>query len=90
MANNQDYQNLINDIIAKQIVVLGPDIVLLKARSISGLSVDDSGKVQSITGDAQEILQKLVDEYISLSGQIVKNILSPVFAKYPDIKIAIK
>jgi len=90
MADNQDYQNLINEIIAKQIVVLGPDIVLLKARNISGLRVDDSGKVQSITGDAQEILQKLVDEYISLSGQIVKNILSPVFAKYPDIKIAIK
>ena len=90
MAENQDYQNLISEIIAKQMVVLGPDIVLLKARSIAGLSVDDSGKVQSLTGDAQAILQQLVDKYIELSGQIVKNILSPVFAKYPQIKIAIK
>jgi hypothetical protein len=90
MTQTKDYENLINDIIAKQVIVLGPDIVLLKARSVSGLHLDDSGKVKSISGDAQVILQKLVDEYIALSGQIVKNILSPVFAKYPDIKIAIK
>lgn len=90
MANESDYKNLINDIIAQQTVILGPGIVLLKARNVKGLNLSDDGKVESIDGDPQIILQNLISEYIALSGQIVKNILTPVFAKYPDIKVAIK
>lgn len=90
MPDQGNYKNLINDIIAKQTVVLGPDIVLLKARNIAGLKLNDSGQVEEITGDPQQVLQNLIDEYIALSGQIVKNILTPVFAKYPEIKLSIK
>jgi hypothetical protein len=89
MPQTEDYQKLINDIIAKQAIILGPDIVLLKAKSVPGLSLTADGKVESITGDPQTVLQSLVDEYIALSGQIVKNILNPVLAKYPEIKINI-
>lgn len=87
MAEITDYKNLINDIIAKQIVILGPDIVLLKARNVSGLKLNNKGQVESLAGDPQEVLQRLIDDYIALSGQIVKNILSPVFAKYPNIHV---
>ena len=87
---NDNYKNLINDIIAKQTLILGPDIVLLKARNIPGLELSADGKVESIKGDHQQVLQSLVNEYIALSGQIVKNILSPVLAKYPEIKLTIK
>ena len=90
MPEQSDYKNLINDIIAKQIIILGPDIVLLKARNIAGLKLDSTGKVESLEGDPQQVLQSLVSEYIALSGQIVKNILSPVFAKYPQIQLTIK
>lgn len=90
MAENNDYKNLINDIIAKQTLILGPDIVLLKAKNVPGLTLDSKGQVQEISGDPQQILHKLIDEYISLSGQIVKNILIPVFAKYPQIQVTIK
>ncbi|MBI3952425.1 MAG: hypothetical protein HY336_00535 [Candidatus Doudnabacteria bacterium] len=89
MPDENSYKNLINDIIAKQTIVLGPDIVILKARNVPGLTVGDDGKVLSLHGDPQQVLQKLVDEYIALSGQIVKNILNPVLEKYPDIKISI-
>ncbi|MBX4188369.1 MAG: hypothetical protein KW793_04535 [Candidatus Doudnabacteria bacterium] len=89
MASSQDYKNLINDILAKQAVILGQEIVLLKAKNVKGLSLDSEGKVKEISGNPEEVLQKLVDEYISLSGQIVKNILNPVFAKYPEIKISL-
>lgn len=89
MVDNQQYINLINDIITKQMVILGPDIVLVKAGNIPGLKLDANGKVVTITGDPQQVLQKLIDEYISLSGLIVKSILNPVFAKYPEIKINI-
>jgi hypothetical protein len=89
MAETSQYTNLINDIIAKQMVILGPDIVLVKAGNVVGLKVDKMGKVTGIDGDPDVILQKLIDEFVGLSGQIVKNILAPVFAKYPEIKIAI-
>jgi len=89
MPDSEQYKNLINDILAKQIVILGPDIVLAKAANVAGLSLDSSGKVVSIDGNPQQVLDKLIDEYIGLSGLIVKNILAPVFAKYPEIKINI-
>jgi hypothetical protein len=90
MATTEDYKNLINDILAKQAVILGQDIVVLKAKNVPGLTLGADGKVKEVTGNPEEVLQKLVDEYIALSGQIVKNILNPVFAKYPEIKISIK
>lgn len=89
MADSEEYKNLINDIIAKQTVILGPDIVLLKAKNVKGLELSSDGKVESIEGDPQAVLQNLVNEYIALSGQIVKNILTPVFAKYPKINVRI-
>ncbi|MBX4205404.1 MAG: hypothetical protein KW788_04470 [Candidatus Doudnabacteria bacterium] len=89
MADNTQYESIINDIITKQTLILGPDIVKVKAANVPGLELDANGKVTAIKGDPQEVLQKLVDEYIGLSGLIVKNILAPVFAKYPEIKISI-
>ena len=80
------YKALLSDIIAKQIAILGPDIALLKARAISGIEVSDEGTVMSISGDPKKVLEKLVDEYVQLSGQIVKSTLSSVFDKYPDLK----
>ncbi len=89
MAENENYQNIINEIIAKQTVILGSDIVLLKAKNVAGLHLSADGKVESIDGSPQEVLQNLVNEYVNLSGQIVKNILNPVLAKYPEIKVDI-
>ena len=90
MPNKDEYKDLITEIIKKQIAILGPDIALLKAQQVSGLKVDKDGQVVSITGEDEQILQQLVDKYIELSGEIVKNILGPVFAKYPSINVKIK
>jgi hypothetical protein len=86
---SENYKNVIDEIIAKQTVVLGPDIVLLKARNVKGLNLTADGKVESIDGDPQQVLQNLVNEYVNLSGQIMKNILNPVLQKYPEIKVSI-
>jgi len=90
MTDEQDYKGLIGEIVKKQIAILGPDVALLKASNIEGLRLDAKGNALTVEGDQHEILQKLVDEYIELSGQIVKNVLKPVFAKYPSIEIDIK
>ncbi len=85
MENAGDYKSLLTEIIGKQAVILGPDIAVLKARSVQGLQVSDDGQVTGFEGDPKELIQQLVDKYVELSGQIVKNALGSVFAKYPEI-----
>lgn len=82
----EQYKSLMTEIIAKQAVILGPDIAVLKARNVKELTVDNSGKVAAISGEPKDALSKLINEYVELSGQIVKNALGSIFAKYPDIK----
>jgi len=85
MDEKEQYRSLLSEIIAKQAVVLGPDIAVLKARSVDGLEVDDAGKVIDFDGDPKKLIQDLVDKYVELSGMIVKNALNSVFEKYPTI-----
>lgn len=86
MAEKEQYQQLISEIIAKQSVILGPQIAVLKARGVSELQVSENGQVTDIAGDPNAALQKLVNEYVNLSGLIVKNALGSIFEKYPTIK----
>jgi len=86
MADLEQYRGLITDIIKKQAVILGSEIAVLKARNVKGLEVSDDGQVVNISENPDDILQRLVNEYVSLSGQIVKNALGSVFEKYPSIQ----
>lgn len=79
-----DYQKLITDVIKKQIVILGPDITLAKARNVKGLTVSDDGTVTAITGSPQVITQALIEQFMELSGEIVKKTMEPLLANYPD------
>jgi hypothetical protein len=85
MDMQEQYLSLFTDIIAKQIVILGPDIAVLKARNVAELTVDDSGVVTAISGDPKVSMEKLIDVYVELSGAIVKGTLAPIFAKYPTL-----
>jgi len=86
MEEKNQYISLISEIIAKQAVILGPDIAILKARNVLGLAIDDNGKVTDIKGDPSDAVEQLIDEYVQLSGQIVKSALSSIFTKYPGLK----
>jgi hypothetical protein len=83
---NTDYKQMLTEIIKKQIVILGPQIAVLKARSVPGLKVSDAGEVLEVSGPEQVVLQKLIDEYVALSGEIVKSAVNYIFEKYPSIK----
>jgi hypothetical protein len=83
---NADYKQMFTEIIKKQIIILGPQIAVLKARGVPGLKVTDDGVVTDVSGPEQVILQKLIDEYVSLSGEIVKNAVNSIFEKYPSIR----
>jgi hypothetical protein len=82
----QEFKQIITEIIKKQSVILGPQIAILKARNVQGLKVSDDGTVSDVDGNGQEILQRLIEEYVALSGEIVKNTVNSVFAKYPSLK----
>lgn len=85
MDDRTRYVAIISEIIARQSIILGPDIAVLKARSVPGLEVNDEGKVIDIKGDGNTVMQQLVNTYVELSGMIVKNALGSIFEKYPDI-----
>jgi len=85
MDDRTRYVAIISEIIARQSIILGPDIAILKARSVNGLQVSDDGKVINIEGEGNVVLQQLVNAYVELSGMIVKNAMSSIFEKYPDI-----
>ncbi|MHB0865298.1 MAG: hypothetical protein ACYC1Y_00075 [Minisyncoccota bacterium] len=87
MDEKVQYVALISEIIKKQAVILGPEIAILKARSVPGLMVDNDGKVTGVGDNPKETLQNLVDQYVELSGLIVKNALGSIFAKYPDLDV---
>jgi hypothetical protein len=87
MDDKGQYAALIGEIIKKQSIILGPEIAIVKARSVPGLMVDNDGTVTGVGDNPQETLQKLVDQYVELSGQIVKNALGSIFAKYPGLDI---
>ncbi|HXS15081.1 MAG TPA: hypothetical protein VN711_03045 [Candidatus Saccharimonadales bacterium] len=74
----QDYQQLLTEVIKKQIVILGPDITLSKARNVKGLTIADDGTVTKVEGSPQEIIQALIDQFVQLSGLIVKKTMEPL------------
>ena len=74
-----------SEIIVKQGVILGPDMAVMRARKVTEIEVTADGKVTEIKGDPSEALKKLIDTYVELSGQIVKNALVSIFTKYPEI-----
>lgn len=80
-----DHKKLLTEVIKKQIVILGPDITLVKARNVKGLTVADDGTVTELTGNHQEITQQLIDQFMELSGLIVKKTMEPLLANLPNI-----
>ncbi|HEX8965611.1 MAG TPA: hypothetical protein VF820_04230 [Patescibacteria group bacterium] len=82
--SDAEYKQLLTDVIKKQIVILGPDITLIKARNVPGLTVIDDGTVTAISGEPQAITQALIDQFVQLSGLIVKKTMEPLLMYHPD------
>ena len=86
MEQTEQYKAVMSEIIAKQGVILGPEMAIMRAKKISEIKVADNGAVTDIKGDPALALKKLIDTYVELSGQIVRNALAPIFSKYPTIE----
>lgn len=86
MSDNDQYKQMLTDLIQKQMVVLGPNIALDKARKIPGLKIGDDGTVIDISADPQLVLKGVANEYMQLSGQIAQMTLNSLVEKYPTLK----
>lgn len=82
----EQYKTVMSEIIAKQAVILGPNMAIARARKVAELTVSDSGVVTAIEGEPSNVLEKLIATYVELSGEIVKNALGSIFLKYPSVK----
>jgi len=81
--NNTDYKKLLTEVIKKQMIILGPDITLTKARNVKGLTIENDGTVSQISGHPQELIQDLINQFVQLSGLIVQKTMEPLLANYP-------
>lgn len=79
-----DYQRLLTEVIKKQFVILGPNITLAKARNVPGLTIADDGMVIQISGDPRLIVKNLIEQFVELSGLIVKKTMEPLLASYQE------
>jgi hypothetical protein len=86
MPDQDEYKQMLTDLIQKQMVVLGPNIALDKARKIAGIKVTDDGTVLDMDGDPQMVLKGVANEYMALSGQIAQMTLNSLLEKYPQVK----
>ncbi|RJP45875.1 MAG: hypothetical protein C4584_02535 [Armatimonadetes bacterium] len=81
-----DFKKLFTELIKKQMVVLGPDITMAKVKNVPGLVVDGkTGEVVSIDGDHQAMLQNLINQFVELSGLIVKKTMESILSNYPGL-----
>jgi len=74
----EDYNALLTELIKKQILILGADITLATVKNVPGLEVDGWGTVNKVTGDPQVVLQNLINQFVELSGLIVKKTLESI------------
>lgn len=80
-----DYKKLFSELIKKQMLVLGPDITLAKVKNVIGLTVDVNGDVIKLEGDPQQMLQGLINQFVELSGMIVKKTMESILTSYPGM-----
>ena len=83
--SENDYKKIFTELIRKQMVVLGPDITLAKVKNVQGIEIDENGEVRNINGDAQQILQLLINQFVELSGAIVKKTMESILMTYPGV-----
>jgi len=84
-----DFLNLLTDIIQKQIVILGRDVVLRKARSIGKITIDDTGAVTAVEGEAKVYLKSLIVSLAEISPESIRKTIEPMVSGNPELQALI-
>ena len=65
-------KKVISELIKRQMAILGPDITLARVKNVLGIQVGANGEVVSIDRDPQVVLTDLANQFVELSGSIIK------------------
>lgn len=79
-----DYKILYTNIIRRQIAILGPQLAVARARSVEGLTINDSGAVTAYDGDSKKVLNDLISSYVAIFGTISLESIKPLIESFPD------
>ncbi len=86
--SGKQYFPLIEDLLAELSQSLDEHVVAKVVSNVSGLKVSEEGKVLSIEGNPQDIVQELVNKFLGLSNEIVIKTMQPILKQCPWIKIS--
>ncbi len=73
-------QDALTGLVQKQMVILGPNVAISRARGVVGIVVGDDGRVIDIVSDPDQAVRSVVDEFVALSGEISKNIINSLLS----------
>ncbi len=76
----ENQKKVFSELIKRQMAILGPDITFAKVRNVPGITIDAVGNVTNINGDPQVLLQQLINQFVELSGLIVKKTMESILA----------
>jgi hypothetical protein len=80
MDSAQFYQKLLTEAIRKQIIILGPQITLVKTRNIPGLIVSEDGSVVSLGEKPIDTVTRFLEQFRELSAPLVKKTMQPLLS----------
>ncbi len=85
------YKELAEAIIKRWILITGINMAIRKARSVSGITVNDDGSVAEISGDPTKVIEDLCQVYAAFSGKvgldISKKAVPPILEKNPNLQL---
>lgn len=83
----QEVQKLLTDAIRKQMIILGPQITLLKTRNVHSLTITDDGAVVGINGNPQTAVTQFLEQFRDLSAPLVKKTMQPLLSTISPVLI---
>ena len=74
----QLYKQLLTDAIRKQMIILGPQITLLKVHNVPNLTITEDGTVASLGSKPEETVTRFLEQFRDLSAPLVKKTMQPL------------
>lgn len=84
-----DQKQLLTEVIQKLMVVLGADLTLSKIHNVHGMTLSEDGTVTDIQTEPEVLLREIIDEFVGLSSEIVKQITEILVSKQMHSQAAI-
>lgn len=80
-----DYKKILTEIIQQQMLVLGDGVAVERARKVPGIKIDEQGRVIELIADPELVVRAVIDEYLTLAGQIAQITIARLAKKYPGV-----